>query len=169
MKGLLTYLLSDTQEAKLLRSHFIFYIIPMLNPDGVKYGNYRCSLLGVDLNRKWIAPNRFLQPTIFYAKQLVRMISEEREILMYCDLHGHSRKQNVFMYGCSHKNTQYEHIRKNANIRLIPLLLSQKNPNFSYRDSKFKLEKCKESTARIVLFKEFNISNSYTCEATFFG
>jgi len=28
----------------------------MLNPDGVIYGNYRCSLLGVDLNRKWTKP-----------------------------------------------------------------------------------------------------------------
>lgn len=25
------------------------------------------------------------------------------QILIYCDLHGHSRKQNVFMYGCGRK------------------------------------------------------------------
>ena len=52
MKGAIDFLLSDTREAKLLRKKFIFRIIPMLNPDGVIYGNYRCSLLGVDLNRR---------------------------------------------------------------------------------------------------------------------
>lgn len=37
------------------------------------------------------------------------------------------------------------------------------------KDCKFALEKEKESTARIVLFKELNIVNSYTMEASFFG
>ena len=46
----------------------VIRIVPMLNPDGVIYGNYRCSLLGCDLNRKWEKPNRLLQPEIFYTK-----------------------------------------------------------------------------------------------------
>lgn len=25
----------------------------MINPDGVVIGNYRCNLMGKDLNRKW--------------------------------------------------------------------------------------------------------------------
>lgn len=64
----------------------------MLNPDGVMHGNYRCSLLGVDLNRKWDNPNRLLHPTIFYAKQLIRYLNWERKVTLYCDMHGHSRK-----------------------------------------------------------------------------
>jgi murein tripeptide amidase MpaA len=51
-----------------LRKHFVFKIVPMLNPDGVVHGNYRCSYLGCDLNRKWLMPNKFLHPTIFYSK-----------------------------------------------------------------------------------------------------
>jgi murein tripeptide amidase MpaA len=30
----------------------------MLNPDGVINGNYRCSLAGADLNRRWKTPNK---------------------------------------------------------------------------------------------------------------
>ena len=52
MKGALDFLISDSDEAKILRKNFIFKIVPMLNPDGVRYGNYRTSLLGVDLNRR---------------------------------------------------------------------------------------------------------------------
>jgi hypothetical protein len=76
----------------------------MLNPDGVIYGNYRCSLLGCDLNRKWDKPNRLLHPTIYYAKQLIRHTHSERKVVLYCDFHGHSRKKNAFFYGCSYKN-----------------------------------------------------------------
>ena len=39
----------------ILRDHFVFKIVPMLNPDGVVNGNYRCSLSGQDLNRQWLA------------------------------------------------------------------------------------------------------------------
>ena len=54
-------------------------------------------------------------------------------------------------------------------LRLFPLLLSQASPSFSFKDCHFRLEKCKEATARIVVFKEFEIMNSFTLEATFYG
>ena len=56
MKGAIRFLLSDCPEASVLRDKFIFKIIPMLNPDGVINGNYRCSLAGTDLNRRWKVP-----------------------------------------------------------------------------------------------------------------
>jgi len=37
------------------------------------------------------------------------------------------------------------------------------------KDCKFASEKEKETTARIVLFKELGILNSYTLESTFYG
>lgn len=51
MEGLIEYLISTDPGAKLLRDRFVFKIVPMLNPDGVVVGNYRCSLSGADLNR----------------------------------------------------------------------------------------------------------------------
>ena len=52
MHGVLEFLTGKTPEAALLRENFIFKIVPMLNPDGVINGNYRCNLAGVDLNRQ---------------------------------------------------------------------------------------------------------------------
>lgn len=73
MRGVLFFLTDpDNHEAKLLRERFIFKIIPMLNPDGVINGNYRCSLAGCDLNRRWKVPNKNLHPTIYYTKKLIR-------------------------------------------------------------------------------------------------
>lgn len=46
MKGVLDFLTSNAPEAKALREHFVFKIVPILNPDGVINGNYRCSLSG---------------------------------------------------------------------------------------------------------------------------
>ena len=54
---------------------------------------------------------------------------------------------------------------------LIDLFLKgcQKNNIFSLSDCHFGMEKCKESTARVVVFKELNIMNSFTLEVSFFG
>lgn len=46
MKGVIDFLTSPSPEAKALREHFVFRIVPILNPDGVINGNYRCSLSG---------------------------------------------------------------------------------------------------------------------------
>jgi len=169
VKGIIDFLLSDTQEAIKLRKDYVFKIIPMLNPDGVIYGNYRCCLLGYDLNRQWKLPDKTLHPTIFHAKDMIRILNSQREVSFYCDLHAHSMQKYIFMYGCSNLLNDIDYIRKNAAIRLIPLLISLMSKHFSYEFSRFRMEKYKESTARIVLFKEFDILNSYTCEASFLG
>lgn len=39
---------------------FIFYIVPMLNPDGVIAGNFRTSYSGKDLNRQFNKLNKYV-------------------------------------------------------------------------------------------------------------
>ena len=67
-QGLIEYLTSNDPDAICIRKNFVIKIIPMLNPDGVIYGNYRWSLLGFDLNRKWVNPSKVYEPWIFYTK-----------------------------------------------------------------------------------------------------
>jgi hypothetical protein len=45
----------------------------------------------------------------------------------------------------------------------------QKNTIFKQKDCRFRIEKNKENTARVVVFKEFNITNSFTLEVSFFA
>jgi hypothetical protein len=89
--------------------------------------------------------------------------------MIFSDFHGHSRKRNVFMYGCCLNPNEVTHNRSNNMIRVIPYLFSQRNKLFSFSDCKFANERDKESTARMVMFKEFNILNSYTIESTFYA
>ena len=51
VEGLIDFLVGNDAHAAALRNRFVFKIVPMLNPDGVIIGNYRCSLSGHDLNR----------------------------------------------------------------------------------------------------------------------
>ncbi|XP_074987961.1 BEN domain-containing protein 5 isoform X5 [Caretta caretta] len=70
-QGIIDFLVSQHPIAKVLRDHLVFKIAPMLNPDGVYLGNYRCSLMGFDLNRHWVDPSPWAHPTLHGVKQLI--------------------------------------------------------------------------------------------------
>lgn len=95
-------LLNPTPEeeelVKNLKDHFEFYIVPMLNVDGVINGNYRCSLAACDLNRKYLKPSKTLHPCIYTLKKLCSDITEteKKQFYLYLDFHGHSAKKNIF-------------------------------------------------------------------------
>ncbi|XP_040897730.1 cytosolic carboxypeptidase 1 isoform X4 [Toxotes jaculatrix] len=178
MKGTLEFLMGSSPLAASLREAYIFKIVPMLNPDGVVNGNHRCSLSGEDLNRQWQNPNPELHPTIYHTKSLLQYLAHiQRAPLVFCDYHGHSRKKNVFMYGCSVKETVWQSnisatssdLQEDLGYRALPKILSQIAPAFSMASCSFVVERSKESTARVVVWREIGVQRSYTMESTLCG
>lgn len=55
-----------------------------------------------------------------------RRVLAEREVVLYCDFHGHSRKNNVFMYGCDGGGAG---ARPRLQQRVFPLMLSKNAPD----------------------------------------
>ena len=170
--GMINFLMSDEPEAIEMRDKFIIKIIPMLNPDGVIHGNYRVSFLGTDLNRRWKKPSKYLHPEIYHAKSIIKYFNVKSKmpgcdsggVVMCCDLHGHSRNMDLFMYSC------IEHdLITNLIIRACPTAVDRQVPIFNFSTCKFAVEKDKENTARVVLFKELGILSAYTLESTFYG
>lgn len=66
-------------------------------------------------------------------------------MVLAADLHGHSRKKNVFIYGCTG--------RPGLRERVFPKIMEGNCDIFSYSDCVFGLQKSKEGTGRIVLYK----------------
>ncbi|XP_065831156.1 cytosolic carboxypeptidase 2-like [Oscarella lobularis] len=166
MKGFLDFVTGNSTDAKILRDSFVFKVVPMLNPDGVIVGNYRCSLSGRDLNRNYRTTMKSAFPTVWHTKQMIRRLIQEREVVLYCDLHGHSRKQHVFIYGCENRFDPSARLHE----RVFPMMLHKNAPDkFLFSDCRFKVQKSKEGTGRIVMWREMGIMNSFTMEATFCG
>ena len=55
------------------------------------------------MNRRWQNPSPTLHPEIFHTKGLFEYARSVllKEVFLFCDVHGHSRKKNAFLYGCS--------------------------------------------------------------------
>ncbi|KAK0145742.1 Cytosolic carboxypeptidase 2 [Merluccius polli] len=165
MEGLLDFLLGDSDDARLLRDTFVFKVVPMLNPDGVVVGNYRCSLTGRDLNRNYRTMLKNAFPCVWHTRNMVKRLVSQTDVVLYCDFHGHSRKNNVFMYGCDDRDNASLQLHE----RVFPLMMSKNaKDKFSFRSCKFRVQKSKEGTGRIVMWR-LGIRNSYTMESTFGG
>jgi hypothetical protein len=170
VQGLIDFLINlNNPISKYLRDNFIFKIIPMLNIDGVIYGNYRLNIIGKDMNRLWI-PSLVLSPnecdsSSLYINNIINMIKKTlncRNIYFYCDFHGHSGKQNFFLYGCQ-KDGMENFPKKFMEI------YSKKNNIFSLNDCVQKIMPNKMNTCRALLKNEFNIDLSYCLEASMFS
>ena len=162
MRGAIEFLTSDCAEAKLLRQNFVFKIVPMINVDGVINGNYRCSLSGIDLNRAWKAPHATLFPEIFAIKKLVDQFNKEYPVVLFTDMHGHSRARKTFMYG-----NNYYHSPEIS--RLFPYIFSKVSDQFSYPKCKFSNSRTKEGTSRVSLWRILRIPAVYTLETSLCG
>ena len=95
-------------------------------------------------------------------KKTIKNTAVNYDIDLICDLHGHSRKKNIFMYGCNFPKSP-------QTCKLFPYILAKISPVFSYDYSRFGVQKTKESTMRVSLFKEMKIPNIFTLEASFCG
>ncbi|NXT41024.1 CBPC2 carboxypeptidase, partial [Pelecanoides urinatrix] len=178
MRGFLDFLLSAHADARLLRRLFVFKVVPMLNPDGVVVGNSRCSLAGRDPNRAYGTALRSSFPGVWHLRAMVERVLAEREVVLYCDFHGHSRKNNVFMYGCDGGGAG---AGPRLHQRVFPLMLSKNAPEAPPPPEagwgaaprcasrcKFKVQKSKAGTGRVVMWR-MGVSNSYTMEVAFGG
>ena len=97
VESLINYLLTDELEVKEFLDKFIVKIVPMMNVDGVKIGNDRNSALGVDLDRRWSNPSKYLHPEIYYVKSMIKFYNKKCKqpdtksggVVLAVDIHDH--------------------------------------------------------------------------------
>eukprot|EP00892_Ulva_mutabilis_P010235 jgi/Ulvmu1/7584/UM038_0007.1 len=98
--GLVAFLTSQDPTAIMLRKMVTWIVVPMLNPDGVAAGNYRCDAGGLDLNRLWRSPSRDMEPSLFYSLKTMMEIDADSSFSLdaYIDVHSHSNSRAGFLY-----------------------------------------------------------------------
>ncbi|KAL5104064.1 Cytosolic carboxypeptidase 1 [Taenia crassiceps] len=181
MQGLLDHL-TDPYDPEMirLRRAYVFKVVPSLNPDGVICGNHRCSMAAKDLNRQWLNPSPTLHPTIFHTKCLINLLAEVGSApYIYVDLHGHSRMKDIFVYGCdphlswkASDATDYLGVAAGSFddcfLELAEVMHSISLP-FSKAASDYSISRVKETTGRVVVWRQFGVARSYTLEASYCG
>ena len=158
--GFMKTFLKSISEVTYLLEHYIIKIFPMVNVDGVIYGNFRCDATGVDLNRRWKEPSKVFHPQVHDIKRKIANYHKRYKVEVCMDLHGHSKNYNVFCYAC--KTNSYT-------CRVLPLLIEAQNHMFHMPSCTFGLTRDKETTARAAISKIIKSENVLTIETSSYG
>ncbi|XP_076668158.1 cytosolic carboxypeptidase 1 isoform X3 [Andrena cerasifolii] len=175
MHGTLEALLDNSTYAASLRDDYVFKIVPMLNIEGVVNGCNRYGLTNEDLNRRWSNPNQVLHPVIYHTKGLMEYCTRvlQRPPHVFVDYHGHSRRKNVFLFGCSRSGSWSAADRAKPDqpvqYLMLPHLMQRISPAFALPLCSFKVERHKEATARVAIWRQLGVPRSYTMESSFCG
>lgn len=190
LDGMLALLLHPTDEgARSLRTHFVFKIIPMLNPDGVVHGFYRTDTRGVNLNRVYQDPSPELAPSVFAARALLLRIvdsyggagsSQAQKSVVYLDLHAHANRRGCFVYGNSLLECAGGEARQ-VEIQLFARLVALNTPYFDYLACSFdkanmvrrdlrdngNATTSREGSSRVALYQATGLTYVYTIECNY--
>lgn len=135
--------------------------IPMLNPDGVIYGNSRSNLAGYDLNRHWGCDAiKELTPETCKIRGYLSALQKTSEIKFLLDIHGHGKKLNSFLFCCRKQDR--------VSNRIFPLLMSRMEERFDINSCTYGITRDKEKTIRAQL-NEIGIVDSYTLQNSYYG
>ena len=104
MEKLFDFEAGHKSEASFLRHHFMFVIIPMVNPDGVSVGNSCATFSGQSLKKTFAHPDRFIHPESFYIRKLIHTLSQSNQIMFYTDFRSSDYHKNCWIAGCEEKN-----------------------------------------------------------------
>ena len=118
------------------------HVVPMHNPDGVIIGNSRVGLGGVDMNRRWGSGilNPTVTPEVAALKGYLKKF--QNQVLMFLDLHGHTKGEGIFFYSCDPGPPQIEKLvlpKKDAQAQtqLEKWILVRAMPRLACLHSKF--------------------------------
>lgn len=168
VRGLIDFLLDPVNPvSRALRQSTVWKIIPVLNPDGVVHGHYRCDLHGYDLNRMFLNPLAVRTPAIAHLNQLFKQLrAQGRRVVFYGDLHGHSKRTGCFTYGCgSARRAVHGAIVESV----FPAVLHSLLPGFDPEGCTYRVLPSKIATGRVVAYRAHDIRMSYTLEVSLLG
>lgn len=170
--GFIKFILQqDHPVAKELRRLYVFKMIPILNPDGVRCGHYRTDKRGVNLNRVYHSPNPTYHSPIYASRAIVDFYQQQGTLKFYVDLHAHASKRGCFIFG-----NALEMPRQIENVLFAKLVdhhsryFEFEACNFSERNMFSRDKKdgmSKEGSGRVGTFLATNLCHCYTLECNY--
>lgn len=110
VEGLCRFLLSNDPRAEGLRRDFVFFIVPMMNPDGIAGGNLYCPV--GNLNRQWgLGTTAETTHVERFAKELA---ARGRRLDLFMDFHGWCTPERTTLFMTFGKEIADEGCEKDA-------------------------------------------------------
>jgi hypothetical protein len=106
LEGMIDFLISNDVNACRFRNNYVWYIVPMVNPDGVYLGNSRANSKGNDPNRDW-HPNNHDSVEIDIVRAHIVEINSTTAIDLFIDWHSQMNDDKWYNFVYSPKDNTF--------------------------------------------------------------
>jgi murein tripeptide amidase MpaA len=102
--GLINTLCSQNHAANKMRNLYEWWVLPMVNPDGIVAGNYRTNCQGKDMNRHFYSDDDPMADKEGRCSEVETMRDYMKnnlgkdQLKMFIDIHAHSIQTSIFSY-----------------------------------------------------------------------
>lgn len=88
LEAMIDQIMSDSAFAKELRRNTVFYLVPFINPDGVKGGFSRSTSTGVNIEINWDRPDSLTMPEVKALKSALDKVTLDRPLDLLLNMHS---------------------------------------------------------------------------------
>jgi len=133
LEAMIDELTSGSEYSKSLLSHSIFYIVPMINPDGVTGGYSRSSSTGVNVEINWDREDSLTTPEIKVLKAILTELTTEKPFDLFLNMHSQIANSATYWIHTAESTSPVTY----RNQLLLSNLTVNDNPFYSSRDQSF--------------------------------
>jgi len=133
LEALIDRLLSGSPHSEALLRNVIFYIVPIINPDGVFGGYSRSSSTGVNIEINWDRPDSMTMPEIKVLKNKLEEITGEAPLDLLLNMHSQIANSATYWI---HTDTSTNPKSYREQL-LLSNLTAFDNPYYSSKDQLF--------------------------------
>jgi hypothetical protein len=133
LESMINELTSGSEYSRSLLSHSIFYIVPMINPDGVIGGYSRSSSTGVNVEINWDREDSLTTPEIKVLKAILTELTTERPFDLFLNMHSQIANSATYWIHTAESTSPVTY----RNQLLLSNLTINENPFYSSKDQSF--------------------------------
>ncbi|OFY41089.1 MAG: hypothetical protein A2X18_12065 [Bacteroidetes bacterium GWF2_40_14] len=133
LEAMINELTSGSEYSKSLLSHSVFYIVPMINPDGVIGGFSRSSSTGVNVEINWDREDSLTTPEIQVLKAILTELTEEIPFDLFLNMHSQIANSATYWIHTAESTSPVTY----KNQLLLSNLTVNENPFYSSKDQSF--------------------------------
>lgn len=140
LEALIENIVADTPQARDMRRETIFYVVPMINPDGVTGGYSRSSSTGVNIEINWDRPDSLTMPEVKLLKKKILQLTSEAPFDLFLNMHSQIANSATYWIHTA-KSTSERFLSKQILLSALTMgkrdLYSPKDQSFSDMGSRY--------------------------------
>ncbi|MFA6769931.1 MAG: M14 family zinc carboxypeptidase, partial [Bacteroidales bacterium] len=133
LEAMIDQIMADSPFARELRKNTIFYLVPIINPDGVKGGFSRSSSTGVNIEINWNRPDSLTMPEVKALKGAFEKVTRDSPVNLLLNMHSQISSSITYWIHSAESTTE-EVLRKQL---LLSALTINYSPYYRAQDQLF--------------------------------